>query len=149
MLIPLSFIKVYEGGHHAVLCDKTVHLQISGDGIGSCAIHSAPSAANAPVEINAIFSCDCAKYKKETAEEWIKRRKIVHLTGTRLSPEVVLARTAEKVSRVKAVFVVIQWDDDTFDMDWSQTPASVLCMAARIFDRQVDRTLNGDDQEQG
>lgn len=76
-----------------------------------------------------------------------KTRKIVHLTGTRLSPEVVLARTLEKAGRMKAVFVIVQWDDTTFDMDWSQVSISELCMASKILDRYVDAELNGSEVE--
>ena len=72
----------------------------------------------------------------------VKTRKIIHLTGTKLSPEVVLARTLEKAKRMKGVFIVVQWDDFTFDMDWSQVSVSELCMAGKIFDRHVDQVLD-------
>ena len=37
---------------------------------------------------------------------------LVHLPGTRLTPEVVLHRTINKMQRIKGVAIVIQWDDD-------------------------------------
>ena len=70
-------------------------------------------------------------------------RKVVHLPGTTLTPEVALARTMQKLPRIKAVAIVIQWDDDTFDCDWSSMRTSELCMASRVFDRQVDDVIGG------
>ena len=60
-------------------------------------------------------------------------RTIVHLPGTKLTPEVVLHRTLTKTSRIKAVAIVIQWDDDTFDTDWSTMKNSELCMASMML----------------
>lgn len=72
---------------------------------------------------------------------------LVHLPGTKLTPEVVLHRTLNKRDRIKAVTVVIQWDDDSFDTDHSLQSVSSLAMAARMLDRLVDRTMF--DQEPG
>jgi len=65
---------------------------------------------------------------------------IKHLPGTILTPEVVLHRTLDKLPRVKAVMVVIQWDDDTFDMDWSSMRVSEMFMAVAVAHRNVDQT---------
>ena len=73
--------------------------------------------------------------------EYIPR--LVHLPGTKLTPEVVLHRTLNKLARIKAVAVVIQWDDDTFSSDWSQMRVSELCMASVIFNQDVVGTING------
>lgn len=70
-------------------------------------------------------------------------RKVVHLPGTILTPEVALARTMQKLPRIKAVTIVIQWDDDTFDCDWSSMKTSELCMASKVLDRQVDEAIEG------
>lgn len=67
--------------------------------------------------------------------------KIVHLPGTKLSAEVVLHRTMQKLSRIKAVAIVIQWDDETFDMDWSSMKNSELCMASMIFHKTAENTI--------
>lgn len=58
---------------------------------------------------------------------------LVHMPGTKLTPEVLLHRTLNKVARIKAVTIVIQWDDDTFDIDWSSMKVSELCMGALIL----------------
>jgi len=55
--------------------------------------------------------------------------KMVHLPGTKLTPEVVLHRTLQKLEHIKAVTVMIQWNDDSYDADWSQMKVSELCMA--------------------
>ena len=67
--------------------------------------------------------------------------KMVHLPGTKLTPEVVLHRTLNKLDRIKAVVILIQWDDCSFDADWSQMLMSELCMAYRVLDKHVDATL--------
>lgn len=60
-------------------------------------------------------------------------RKIVHLPGTKLTPEVALHRTLSKLEHIKAVTIIIQWDDDTFDVDWSSMKASELAMASLVL----------------
>ena len=66
-------------------------------------------------------------------------KKIYHMPGTKLTPEVVLARTLEKTPRIKAVAVMIIWDDDSVDSDWSLMSASEFCfMVARL---EMERNL--------
>lgn len=59
--------------------------------------------------------------------------KLVHLPGSRLTPEVVLHRTLNKLERIKGVVVIVQWGDDTFDVDWSQMKTSELAMAGVVL----------------
>lgn len=66
---------------------------------------------------------------------------VIHLPGTKLNPDVVLARTAQKLDRIKGVVVIMQWDDDTFAVDWSQMKLSELCMAGRILDNVIDSEI--------
>jgi hypothetical protein len=68
---------------------------------------------------------------------------LVHLPGTRLTPEVVLHRTLNKLASIKAVVVVVQWDDDTFDFDWSQMKTSELALAALLLSDEVVKTAQG------
>lgn len=70
---------------------------------------------------------------------------LVHLPGTRLTPDVVLHRTLNKISDIKAVTVVIQWNDDRFSVDWSQMRASELCAAALMLDINARDVLEGND----
>lgn len=70
-------------------------------------------------------------------------QKVVHLPGTTLTPEVLLHRTLSKASRIKAVTVVIQWDDDSFDADWSSMKTSELVMAALVLDENARNTAMG------
>lgn len=67
--------------------------------------------------------------------------KVEHLPGTRLDPRVVLHRTLDKIDRIKAVVIVIQWDDDTMDCDWSQMKVSELCLAEKVLARHVSNTM--------
>ncbi len=60
--------------------------------------------------------------------------KLIQLPGTRLSPETVLHRTLNKIKRIKGIAIVIQWDDDTMEADWSQMKVSELCMASMLLD---------------
>jgi hypothetical protein len=68
-------------------------------------------------------------------------RKIIRLPGTKLTPEVVLHRTLTKLAHIKAVTVIIQWDDDSFDCDWSSHKLSDLCMGSMVFNETVRRNL--------
>ena len=67
--------------------------------------------------------------------------KIVHLPGTELTPEVVLHRTLGKLEHIKAVVVIIQWKNESFDSDWSMMKVSELCMAERALDYAVNETM--------
>lgn len=67
--------------------------------------------------------------------------RLVHLPGTRLTPEVTLRRTLDKVDRIKAVVTVIQWDDDTFDVDWSEQRTSNLAMASAVLAGNVQDAI--------
>lgn len=72
-------------------------------------------------------------------------RRIVHLPGTALMPEVVLHQTLENVARIRAVTIVIQWDDDTFDIDWSRQQTNDLCMGAVLLQAKAAKVAAGDD----
>lgn len=69
--------------------------------------------------------------------------RVVHLPGTRLTPDVVLHRTLGKIGRIKSVTIVIQWDDDTFDIDWSQQKTSELCMGALLLQDEAIKIARG------
>lgn len=69
--------------------------------------------------------------------------KLVHLPGTVLTPEVVLHRTLNKVDRIKGIVIVIQWDDDTFNTDWSRMRVSELCMASMSLEDTVRALRTG------
>jgi hypothetical protein len=69
-------------------------------------------------------------------------QKILHLPGTRLSPEVVLHRTLTKLDHIRSIAIVVQWEDESFDCDWSQMRLSDLCMAEKIFSMTVTEAIN-------
>lgn len=71
-------------------------------------------------------------------------RKLEHLPGTRLTPEVVLHRTLNKIDRIKAVAIVIQWDDDSMVTDWSQMPVSALHMSGWALMSDVHAIMRGE-----
>ena len=75
--------------------------------------------------------------------------KLVHLPGSKLTPEVVLHRTLNKLPRITAIAVVIQWDDGTFDCDWSQMKTSELVMGAGALRVSADREAYGPDKAEG
>lgn len=72
-------------------------------------------------------------------------RKVVSLPGAAVSPEVALHRTLQKVGRLKAVAIVLQWDDGTMDCDWSTMKTSELCMASMVLAEDARTVLRGDD----
>lgn len=70
--------------------------------------------------------------------------KLVHLPGTRLTPEVVLHRTLNKLDQIKSVIVIIQWDDESHEIDWSQQPTSAMCTSVVALQYQAAKLLMGD-----
>ncbi len=66
--------------------------------------------------------------------------KLVHMPGTAVSPQLVLHRTLDKLEHIKAVTIIIQWNNDEFATDWSQMRVSELCMANMALDEQVRKT---------
>ena len=73
-------------------------------------------------------------------------RKLVPLRLTDTSPQVTLERTLDKVQRIKAVAIVIQWDDETYDCDWSTMKASELCLASMVLHEQTRSVVFGDSE---
>lgn len=73
--------------------------------------------------------------------------KLVHLPGTKLTPYVVLYRTLDKIDHIKAVTIVVQWQDETFSVDWSQMRASEFCAAALMLDINARSVLEGKNDE--
>ncbi len=78
------------------------------------------------------------------ASWWQRVRKIAHLPGTKLTPEVVLARTLEKAQagRIKSVVVVVEWmdggeDDQNFAVDWSNMPVGTMLCHAALLDAKA------------
>lgn len=72
--------------------------------------------------------------------------KLVHLPGSKLTPEVVLHRTLNKIDHIKAVLVVIQWNDESFSSDWSQMKTSELVMGAGLMRIDADREAYGSER---
>ena len=73
--------------------------------------------------------------------------KLVHLPGTAVSPQLVLHRTLDKLAHIKAVTIIIQWDNDEFATDWSQMRVSELCMATMHLEKQCKETMfNGENR---
>lgn len=72
--------------------------------------------------------------------------KLVHLPGARLTPDVVLHRTLNKLEHIKAVAIVIQWNDETYAVDWSQMKTSELVMGAGALRVTADEQAYGTKQ---
>lgn len=72
---------------------------------------------------------------------WEYDPKIVHLPGTKLTPTTVLHRTLDKVAKLKSVVVLMQWDDDTYAVDWSTTRVADLCTMSMMMDEHARRVL--------
>ena len=74
------------------------------------------------------------------SKEYFKS-KLAHMPGTALSPEVLLHQILDKTPKIRSVIIITQWEDGTFETDWSSMKVSDLCMASRIFDYDVDLVL--------
>jgi hypothetical protein len=77
------------------------------------------------------------------AESSDYKPKIVGFPGADISPEVLLHRTLGKLECIKAVTVVIQWDDDSFVCEWSSMKMSELCMASKMLSINIDEEIKG------
>lgn len=73
--------------------------------------------------------------------EFLKDRKISHLRGTELTPEVVLARSLEKSKWIKSVVLIIHWNDNTSDVDHSRQTLSELTFALKTLDIEVQNLM--------
>ena len=74
------------------------------------------------------------------SKEYFKS-KLTHMPGTALSPEVLLHQILDKAPGIKSVVIITQWEDGTFESDWSSMKVSDLCMASRILNHDVDLVL--------
>lgn len=74
------------------------------------------------------------------AVNWLRERKIAFLNHTKRTPVVALAQTLEKAQagKIKSIYISIQWEDDSYDSDWSQMKRSELLMHA--YQAQSDIT---------
>lgn len=69
---------------------------------------------------------------------------IRRMPGRRVTPDTVLAETLGKAKRIKAVAVVIQWNDGSFDTDWSNMRITSLATMAHMLEVEVHRLLRGE-----
>ena len=67
--------------------------------------------------------------------------RLVQLPGTETSPQLVLHRTLDKLAHIKAITVVIQWNNNEYTTDWSQMRVSELCMATAHLQEQCRLTM--------
>jgi len=75
-----------------------------------------------------------------------------HLPGTKLSPEVVLHRTLQKIEDIQSVIVLIAWKDDpdrTWSADWSLMKKSDFAAAAMVLHWFVMQELGQGYEEDG
>lgn len=71
---------------------------------------------------------------------WQRVRTIATLPNVRLTPQVVLARTAEKAehAKLKSVYIGLHWADrDEFDYDYSMMPVRDLSMHRLVLERRL------------
>lgn len=61
---------------------------------------------------------------------------LIHLPGTKLTPDVVLHRTLNKIEHIEAVTVIIQWKaDSSLSVDWSSMAARDLALASLVMNK--------------
>ena len=76
-----------------------------------------------------------------------RRRKIATLPGTHAESKLVLARTQEKVDRIANVIVLVEWDDGTWDIDFSDISYGGMSYAALMFQGEVTKMIYDDEKE--
>lgn len=70
-------------------------------------------------------------------------KKLHSLPGVDRTPEVLLHQTIEKLPRIKAISLIIQWDDGSFDADWSTMLMTELITAATVLRLEAENELQG------
>jgi hypothetical protein len=77
---------------------------------------------------------------------WRKKRKIARLPGIKVDPVTVLAQTLEKArnGQLKSVYIGLQWEDDSFDADWSTMKRSDLCTHAVVAQHHAQSEIGKD-----
>ena len=71
--------------------------------------------------------------------------KIARMPGTRLSPEVLLRNMLEDIDQVKSIALVIEWEDDTFQVCNSAMPhTKCVAMGAFMARKMMDGFLSGE-----
>ena len=73
---------------------------------------------------------------------WKKERKIVTHPSAELTPQIILARSLDKAKEMKAVVVLILWEDSSFDYDSSAMKFSELCFLEKQFGIEVANILS-------
>lgn len=68
---------------------------------------------------------------------------IHHLVHTRLTPEVVLHRTLDDASRLKAVVILMLDKDDEWSVDRSQMSVAELCLAEKWLSIEATKVVTG------
>lgn len=76
---------------------------------------------------------------------------LIHLPGTKLTPDVVLHRTLNKIEHIEAVTVIIQWKfDSSMSVDWSSMAARDLALASLVMNKiAVDHAIRNDPTTDG
>jgi hypothetical protein len=61
-----------------------------------------------------------------------------------LSPSTVLAQTLEKAPEIKAIAIVIMWEDGSVDTDWSKMRVSDFVFLAQRLSHEANDQAFGD-----
>ena len=73
--------------------------------------------------------------------------KIIPMPNTAMSPAVVLHQALEEIDNIKSVIVIAQYNDDTFDLEWSQMKTSYMALADMMLDQTLRNLMfPGNDQ---
>ena len=77
---------------------------------------------------------------------WERQRKISTLPNCRVTPDVALARSLEKAKagKIKSVYIGIQFEDGSFDADWSLMAISELATHATVAHIYATKELTED-----
>jgi hypothetical protein len=75
--------------------------------------------------------------------EWLRKRKIARLPGTRATPDVVLGQSLEmaRAGELKSVYLGLEWKDGTFTGMWSNQCVSTLCVHSMMASRLTQQEL--------
>ena len=77
----------------------------------------------------------------------VRHASIIHLPGTRLTPEVLLRQFLNKIDNIESVVILCQDKKGMFESSWSQMTLRELSFALLTFDEDVRKAMYKQEQE--
>jgi hypothetical protein len=68
--------------------------------------------------------------------------KLKHHPSSFFTPDLMLRQLLEHSDEMRAVYVIVEWSDESMDFHQSQARTSKICMAATVMQEVAQRSLH-------